>query len=197
MIINIVLNLLKRLFNATNTPRAANVGSCYFLTKSSPTRRTAAAPHLHKIVKARTPQGSKFTTATTAIAVVAPQTGRGAPRKNPQSTAILAVPFLSLAAVPPEDAKKCPSRTAGRVKNDSYFLSDRPFANCSASGESCDAAVVVENFTTIANLHAHVHVHCTCTGTRTCTCTCARAGTVEVSMAGCVAHGMAVRTTPL
>ena len=77
------------------------------------------------------------------------------------------------------------------------FLSDRPFANCSASGESCDAAVVVENFTTIANLHAHVHVHCTCTGTRTCTCTCARAGTVEVSMAGCVAHGMAVRTTPL
>ena len=39
------------------------------------------------------------------------------------------------------------------------FLSDRPFANCSASGESCDAAVVVENFTTIANMYiVHVHV---------------------------------------
>ena len=36
------------------------------------------------------------------------------------------------------------------------FLSDRPFANCSASGESCNAAAIVENFTTIADLHAHV-----------------------------------------
>ena len=103
-------------------------------------------------------QGSKF---TTAMAIVAPQTGRGAPWKKSQSTAILAVPFLSLAAVPPEDAKKKNPlpEPAGEWKMTVIFSSDRPFANCSASGESCDAAVVVENFTTIASIQSCMHMY--------------------------------------
>jgi hypothetical protein len=135
-------------------------------------------------------QGSKFTTATTAIAVVAPQTGRGAPRKNTQSKAILAAPFLSLAAVPPEDAKKSPSRTGGRVKNELFF---RLIVRSTIAVLAVNRAMPRWSWKTsqqslIFNTVLHAH---------TCTRTCARAGTVEVSMAGCVAHGIAVRTTPL
>ena len=63
------------------------------------------------------------------------------------------------------------------------FSSYRPLANCSASGESCDA-VVVENFrTTIADLNTVLHALVQYMYMTLCTRTCARAGTIVLTSA--------------